>query len=115
MLGGRTDKEAREQEGTCRAFKDVQKNVFSYGDSQFLNDALYENYLDMFRYYDDDFEQAACFADCMSLDAMNEDYIGRTQDYSMRAFSYLPSASFKVRSTRTHDFKKKFEYPKVHR
>jgi len=74
--------------------------LIAYGDSQFLNDALYENYLDMFRYYDDDFEQAACFADCLSIDASNDEYVHRTQDYSMKAFSYLPSASFKLRSTR---------------
>mmetsp|Transcript_24276 Transcript_24276/g.32539 ORF Transcript_24276/g.32539 Transcript_24276/m.32539 type:complete len:82 (+) Transcript_24276:315-560(+) len=80
-----------------------------------LNNALYENYLDMFRYYDDDFEQAACMADCLSLDQSHEDYTMRTQDYSMRSFAYLPSASFKMRSTRMHDFRKKFEYPKTHR
>lgn len=50
----------------------------AFGDSQLLNEALYENYLEMYRYYDDDFEQAACFADCISLDSANEDYVGRT-------------------------------------
>ena len=56
VLGGRSEKEAREHEGKSRTFQEVQKNVQAYGDSQFLNEALYENYLDMFRYYDDDFE-----------------------------------------------------------
>ena len=89
--------------------------MFAFGDTQGLNDALYENYLDMFRYYDDDFEQAACMADCLSLDQHNENYVMRTQDYSLRSFAYLPSVSFKMRSKRIHDFRKKMEYPKIHR
>ena len=48
----------------------------AFGDSQFLNDALYENYLTMTRYYDDDFEKTAAFMDLMSLDEVNENYIG---------------------------------------
>ena len=80
-----------------------------------LNDALYENYLTMTRYYDDDFEKTAAFIDCMSLDETNEAYIGRQQDYSMRSFSYLPAACLKVNSNQEHKFVKKFEYPKTFR
>jgi len=32
----------------------------------------------MTRYYDDEFEKTAAFADLMSLDEVNEAYIGRT-------------------------------------
>ena len=69
----------------------------------------------MTRYYDDEFEKTAAFADLMSLDEVNEAYIGRTQDYSMRGFSYLPSACFKIRSNQEHKFNQNFEYPKTHR
>ena len=78
MLGGRPEREAEESEGSSRTFKDLSSAVFAFGDTQGLNDALYENYLDMFRYYDDDFEQAACMADCLSLDQHNENYVMRT-------------------------------------
>ena len=33
----------------------------------------------------------------------------------MRSFAYLPSVSFKIRSKRIHDFRKKMEYPRTHR
>lgn len=49
------------------------------------------------------------------MNQCQEDYIGKTQDYSMKTFAYMPSLSFKSRSERHHDFKAKFEYPKVHR
>lgn len=89
--------------------------MFAFGDSVQLNDALYENYLSMTRYEDFDLEKTASFADLMSLNQTQEAYIGRTQDYSLRGFSYLPSAGFKARSRELNKFKEKFAYPKVHR
>lgn len=63
-----------------------------------LNQSLFENYLSMRSYYDDDFEKTAAFADFASLDDVHDSYVRRTQDYSMLSFSYLPSACCKVRA-----------------
>ena len=115
VLGGQPERAAQENEGTSRAFKEVQETVNAFGDSVFLNDAIYENYLTMFRYYDDDLEKAACLMDCLSLNQKHEDVTMLTQDYSLRSFAYLPSACFRVRSQRQHDFNAKFAYPKIHR
>lgn len=104
MLGGRSEEDASHHEGTSRIDKEVREKVHAYGDTKFINDALYQNYLTMFRFYDDDFEQAADFMECLSLNQTQEDYIGRTQDYSLRAFAHMPSLSFKARSQRHHDF-----------
>ena len=77
VLDGRTEKEIQKAEVASNyAFKEVEEAVNAFGDSQFLNDALYENYLTMTRYYDDDFEKTAAFMDLMSLDEVNENYIG---------------------------------------
>ena len=67
----------------------------------------------MTRYYDDDFEKTAAFMDLMSLDEVNENYIGQSQDYSLRRFSYLPSACFRLRSLQTNKIVQKFQYPKI--
>ena len=52
--------------------------MIAFGDSQFLNAALFENYLSQFRYYDDDMERTASYADSFSMDECHENYIAVT-------------------------------------
>ena len=89
--------------------------VMAFGDSQFLNAALFENYLSQYLYYDDDMEKTASYAEAFSLDECNESYIAVKQDYAIRQFSYLPSVSFRAQTTQEHKFKEKFAYPKLFR
>ena len=77
VLSGQSEKEQKLNHQVSKV-REIQKMVFAHGDSQMLNAALFENYLTMTGYYDDDFEKTAAFADLMSLDEVNEAYIGRT-------------------------------------
>ena len=96
VLEGRDENQVKATEGTNEVFKSIKEQVFAFGDSQMLNETLYENYLTMKKYYDYDFEKTANFLDLFSLDDCREAYVGRTQDYGPRQFSYLPSACLKV-------------------
>ena len=97
-LGGMSETQRRnlKDRGNQVLFQETEKAVIAFGDSQFLNAALFENYLSQFLYYDDDMERTASYADAFSMDECHENYIAVTQDYSMRQFSYLPSAVFRA-------------------
>lgn len=84
------------------------------GDTQLINDSLYENFSNVTTYYDDSFEKTAYFLQCLSTSDIQESFIGRNQEYSLKSFQYLPSAMFKLYCANMRT-KKGIEYPKYFR
>jgi hypothetical protein len=66
------------------------------GDTQLINDSLYENFLSACLYYDDSFNKTSYLLDCLSNADLRETFIGRTQDYSLKYLQYMPAAMFKI-------------------
>ena len=54
------------------------------GDTQLLNNGLYCNYCDTTNYTDFDFKRTAAFLDTLSLAEVQETFVNRTQNYSMK-------------------------------
>ena len=46
-----------------KLLREVKESVFSLGDSELLNDFLYQNYCETVNYFDDDMEKTAFFLD----------------------------------------------------
>lgn len=93
-----------------RLLHEVKLQVQSLGDSELLNDFIYQNYNSSINYFDDDMEKTAIFLDTLSRSDCTDKYIKRTQNYEMMSTQYLPAYSFRkycagIRNGKT-------EYPK---
>lgn len=49
-----------------KLINEVKNIVFSHGDTQLINDFLYNNYANSVSYFDDDLEKTAFFLDTLS-------------------------------------------------
>jgi hypothetical protein len=91
---------------------EVKELTFSLGDTELLNDCLYQNYNSAVAYFDDDLEKTAYFLDTLSRSDIYESYVKRTQNYELKSVQYLPAYSFKKycagKSTAFIDFPKLF-------
>ena len=85
------------EKSNLNTLHEVKASIDSLGgDTRLWNDGLFENYLNVCRYYDDKFEKTAYFTDALSRAYGYQDFIGRTQNYSLNSHLFIPSAAFKL-------------------
>jgi ABC-type iron transport system FetAB ATPase subunit len=54
------------------------------GDTSLINDSLYENFSLACQFYDDNFNKTAYLLQCLSRTDLEETFIHRTMDYSLK-------------------------------
>jgi hypothetical protein len=85
------------QRGNFTALEHVRNLVNSLaGDTQLINDSLFENYPSATLYYDDSFNKTSYLTQCFSDADIREAFVGRTQDYSLKYMQFIPAAMFKL-------------------
>jgi len=90
----------------------IRNLVFSFGDSDLLNDFIFSNYSGSITYFDDDMEKTALFLDTLSSGDVFNSYVKRTQNYELMSLSYLPCYAFKKFCSGMMAINARHEYPR---
>jgi hypothetical protein len=90
----------------------IRNLVFSFGDSDLLNDFIFTNYSGSITYFDDDMEKTALYLDTLSSGDIFTSYIKRTQNYELMSISYLPCYAFKKFCSGMMAINARHEYPR---
>ena len=106
------NKDQQQVYGHSKMLAKIRNLVFSFGDSDLLNDFIFTNYSSSITFFDDDMEKTALYLDTLSSGDIFTSYIKRTQNYELMSISYLPCYAFKKFCSGMMAINARHEYPR---
>lgn len=106
------NKDMQSSYGYSKMLAKVKAKVSAFGDTDLLNDFIFNNYSSSITYFDDDMEKTALYLDTLSSGDTFNQYTRRTQNYELMSASYLPSYAFKRFCSGMMALNAKHEYPR---